>query len=164
MGTIPHFGIEALGMAAGSNFMHVPFKGAAEATQAVLSGTIDMQLASTTGLMGNVRGGKMRLLAVSGDKRVAQLPDVPTFREAGVPWDGMVNWTGLWAPAGTPPQVLERLQKEIAAAMASDDMKTFAQGMGAQPRHVHGTAFAELLQQSRQAWGKVAQHAAFEPQ
>lgn len=163
-GTVPHFGIEALGIAAGVELAHVPFKGAAEATQAVLSNTIDMQLASTTGLMGNVRGGKMRLLAVSGDKRLAQLPDVPTFRETGVAWDGVVNWTGLWAPAGTPPEVLARLQKEIATAMASADMQTFAQGMGAQPRHVDSRAFAELLKNSRESWGKVAAHASFNPQ
>jgi len=62
-GTTPHFASEALGIAAGVNLMHIPFKGAAEATQAVLSGTIDMQIASTTGLMPNVRGGKLRLLA-----------------------------------------------------------------------------------------------------
>lgn len=163
-GTTPHFASEALGIAAGVNLMHVPFKGAAEATQAVLSNTIDMQIASTTGLMGNVKGGKMRLLAVSGDKRLSSLPEVPTFREAGVPWPGVVNWTGLWAPKGTPPAVLARLQKEIAAAMATPDMKAFAEGMGAEPRQVGSEAFGKLLQESTETWGKVATHTAFERQ
>ena len=163
-GTTPHFATEALGIAAGANFMHVPFKGAAEATTAILSNTIDMQIASTTGLMGNVKSGKLRLLAVSGDKRLAALPDVPTFAETGVGWSGVVNWTGLWAPKGTPADVMARLQKEIATAMASADMKSFAEGMGAEPRQVGGEAFGRMLKDSTDAWGKVAANTAFEKQ
>lgn len=163
-GTTPHFASEALGIAAGANLLHVPFKGAAEATQAVLSNTIDMQIASTTGLMPNVKGGKLRLLAISGDKRLAALPDVPTFHEAGVAWGGVLNWTGLWAPKGTPQAVLARLQKEIAAAMATPDMKIFAEGMGADPRQVGAEAFSRILKDSTEAWGKVVNNTAFERQ
>jgi tripartite-type tricarboxylate transporter receptor subunit TctC len=163
-GTTPHFASEALGIAAGVNLMHVPFKGAAEATQAVLSNTIDFQIASTTGLMGNVKGGKMRLLGVSGDKRLQALPEVPTFREAGVPWNGVLNWTGLWAPKGTPPAVTARLQKEIATAMAASDMKAFAEGMGAEPRQVGAETFGKMLKESTEAWGKVVAHTGFERQ
>lgn len=163
-GTTPHFASEALGITAGANFMHIPFKGAAEATQALLSGTIDMQIASTSGLMPNVRGGKLRLLAVSGDKRLASLPEIPTFTEAGVPWAGVVNWTGLWATKGTPAAVLNRLQKEVATAMDTSDMKAFAQGMGADPRQLNAEAFARMLKDNTEAWGKVASNTAFERQ
>lgn len=163
-GTTPHFAAEALGMAAGARFMHVPFKGAAEATQAVLGNTIDMQFASTTGVMGNVRGGKLRLLAVSGDKRPAVLPEVPTFAEAGVKDFGVVNWTGLWAPKGTPAPVLQRLQKEIAAAMVTPDMKSFAENMGADARQVDAAGFARILRDSNAMWGGIAAKTGFEKQ
>lgn len=163
-GTTPHFAAEALGIASGANFMHIPFKGAGEATQAILSSTIDFQIASTTGLMGNVKGGKLRLLAVSGDKRLAALPDVTTFTEAGTAWPGVVNWTGLWVPKGTPPEALSRLQKEIATAMASADMKAFAEGMGAEARQVGSDAFGRMLKDSTENWGKVVTNTAFEKQ
>lgn len=117
-GTTPHFVSEALGIAAGANFMHIPFKGAGEATMAMLSGTIDFQIASTPGVMGNVKGGKARLLAVSGTRRLSALPDVPTFAEAGLKHFGLINFTGLWAPKGTPQAVIDRLQKEVAANTA----------------------------------------------
>ena len=163
-GTTPHFASEALGIASGVNFMHIPYKGAGEATAGLLSQTIDFQIASTTGLMGNVKGGKLRLLAVSGDQRLAALPDVPTFQQASVPWRGVVNWTGLWAPRGTPADVVQRLQKEIATAMATDDMKAFAIGMGAEPRHAGADEFAKLLKDSTDSWGKVVANTAFEKQ
>lgn len=132
-GTTPHFVSEALGIATGVNFLHIPYKGAGDATMAMLSGTIDFQVASTPGVMGNVKGGKARLLVVSGNKRLAALPDVPTFAEAGVKDFGLINFTGLWAPKGTPQAVVDRLQKEIATAMAGTDMKAFAESIASEP-------------------------------
>lgn len=163
-GTTPHFASEALGVATSAHFMHVPFKGAGEATLALLGGTVDYQIASTPGVIGQVKGGSLRLLAVSGDKRLAALPNVPTFAEAGLKGYGVVNFTGLWAPRGTPPKVLERLQKEVAAAMASQDMKTFAEGIGANPGYWDASTFSRQLAERMAFWGKVAANTAFERQ
>ena len=163
-GTTPHFVSEALGIAAGVNFLHIPFKGAGEATLGMLSGTIDFQVASTPGVMGQVKGGKARLLAVSGSKRLSALPDVPTFAEAGVKNFGLINFTGLWAPKGTPQAVIDRLQKEIATAMASADMKAFAEGIASDPGYWDAAAFSKDLAERTAYWGKVAANTAFERQ
>ena len=163
-GTTPHFVSEALGIAAGVNFLHIPFKGAGEATLGMLSRTIDFQIASTPGVMGNVKGGKARLLAVSGSKRLSALPDVPTFAEAGAKNFGLINFTGLWAPKGTPQAVIDRLQKEIATAMASADMKAFAEGIASDPGHWDAAAFSKDLAERSAYWGKVAANTAFERQ
>jgi tripartite-type tricarboxylate transporter receptor subunit TctC len=163
-GTTPHFVSEALGIAAGVNFLHVPYKGAGEATMAMLSGTIDYQVASTPGVMGNVKGGKARLLAISGTRRLPALPDVPTFSEAGLKNFGLINFTGLWAPKGTPQAVIDRLQKEIAAAMASADMKAFAESIASEPGYWDAATFAKDLAERTAYWGKVAANTAFERQ
>ncbi len=163
-GTTPHFASEALGVATGAHFMHVPFKGAGEATLALLGGTIDYQIASTPGIIGQVKGGSLRLLAVSGDKRLSALPNVPTFAEAGVKGYGVVNFTGLWAPAGTPAAVTDRLQKEVAKAMASQDMKTFAEGIAAEPGYWDAVMFSRQLSERTAFWGKIAANTAFEKQ
>jgi tripartite-type tricarboxylate transporter receptor subunit TctC len=163
-GTTPHFVSEALGIATGVNFMHIPFKGAGEATMGMLSGTVDFQIASTPGVMGNVKGGKARLLAVSGSKRLGALPDVPTFADAGVKNFGLINFTGLWAPKGTPQAVIDRLQKELATAMASADMKAFAEGIASEPGYWDAAAFAKDLAERTAYWGKVAANTEFERQ
>jgi tripartite-type tricarboxylate transporter receptor subunit TctC len=155
-GTMPHFATVALEGASGLKATHVPFKGAGEATMALLSGTIDFQIASTPGVMGQVRGGKVRLLAVSGDQRLKAMPGVPTFAQAGAPAYKVVNFTGLWAAKGTPEPVLEKLRKEIATAMASADVQAFADDLGAVPGVVSGKAFADKLQADAQLWEAVA--------
>jgi tripartite-type tricarboxylate transporter receptor subunit TctC len=163
-GTTPHFASEALGIASGVHFMHIPFKGAGEATLAMLGGTIDFQIASTPGVISHVKGGKARLLAVSGNKRLASLADVPTFAEAGVKNFGVVNFTGLFAPRGTPQAVIDRLQKEIATAMASPDMKTFSEGIASEPGYWDAAAFSKELRERTAYWGKIAGNTAFERQ
>jgi tripartite-type tricarboxylate transporter receptor subunit TctC len=163
-GTLPHFAGEALAIETRSQLLHVPFKGAAEAIQAVLSNTVDAQFASPSVVLGNVRGGKLRMLAVSGDMRMPLFPEVPTFAEAGIKNFSIFNWTGLWAPKGTPPSVLRRLKQELAVAMRSEDMRAFAENVGAEPRQLDGDAFARLLKESTARWGAVASKADLEKQ
>ena len=163
-GSTPHFASEALGLAAGAHFMHVPFKGAGEATVALLGGTVDFQMASISGVIGQVQGNKLRVLAVSGDKRLPALPGVPTFAEAGVRGYGVTNFTGLWAPKGTPADVLARLQKEVATAMATPDMRTYAESIGGDAGYWDAGAFRKEMGARTAFWGKVATATGFEKQ
>lgn len=163
-GTTPHFSTEALKSVAKLDATHVPFKGAGEATLALMGHSIDFQIASTPGVMGQVKGGKLRLLAVSGDKRLRAVPETPTFDEAGIKGYGVINFTGLWAPKGMAAAAIQRLQKEIGMAMASADIQKFADDLGAVPKVVEGAAFAKMLGENTQLWSKVAASAQIEKQ
>jgi len=163
-GSAPHFTSEALGVASGVKFMHVPFKGAGEATAAVLGGVVEFQVASTPGVMGQVKSGSMQLLAVSGDKRLNALPQVPTFHESGIKGFGVINFTGLWAPKNVPTEVMNRLQRELATAMASADMRAYADGIGAEAGFWDSATFAKKLHESTTLWGKVAADTGFDKQ
>ncbi|SOY61312.1 conserved exported protein of unknown function (plasmid) [Cupriavidus taiwanensis] len=163
-GSTPHFASEALGLAAGAHFMHVPFKGAGEATVALLGGTVDFQMASIPGVIGQVKGNKLAVLAVSGSKRLPALAQVPTFAEAGVSGFGVTNFTGLWAPKGTPAEVVERLQKEVSRAMATADMRAYADSIGAEPGYWDAATFRTEVASRTAFWGKVAHGTAFQKQ
>ncbi|WP_149138877.1 Bug family tripartite tricarboxylate transporter substrate binding protein [Cupriavidus campinensis] len=134
-GSTPHFASEALGLATGAHFMHVPFKGAGEATVALLGGTVDFQMASISGVIGQVQGNKLRVLAVSGDKRLPALADV-----------------------------LARLQKEVATAMATPEMRTYAENIGADAGYWDAGAFRKEMGARTAYWGKVASATGFEKQ
>lgn len=164
VGSLPHFTTEAMLQAAKTKMMHVPFKGAGEATIGVLGGTVDFQLASTPGIMSQVQNGTMHMLAISGDKPLKQLPDVPTFRQAGLDFDGVINFGGLWAPEGTPPEVLKTLQDEVAKAMQSADMKQYAASLGADPSTMTGKQFQEMIAERQKEWDSVARAINFEKQ
>jgi tripartite-type tricarboxylate transporter receptor subunit TctC len=163
-GSAPHFATEAFQQAAGIKLTHVPYKGAAEAVLGVISGQVDVILISTPSAASQLRTGKMRALAVSGEKRLATLPNIPTFAEAGLPGFGLVNWSGLAAPAGTPPEVLARLHAEVVKALASANMREFIAGLDAEPGGIEPAAFAALIRDETARWAAVAERAGIEKQ
>lgn len=163
-GSSPHFSAEAFQQAAGIKLMHVPYKGAGEATVGLLGGSVDLLVVSTPTALAPVKGNQMRLLGISGKQRVAVFPNVPTFAEAGLPTFGLFNWSGLAAPKGTPEEVIKRLQAEIQKALQSADMKEFLAQMGSQPGSLDSAAFAQLIQRETSQWATVAQKANIEKQ
>jgi tripartite-type tricarboxylate transporter receptor subunit TctC len=119
----PHLAGELLQSMAGIRWTHVPFKGAAPASMAVISGEIDFTFGATIGLLENVRAGKLRAVAVTGLKRFSGLPDVPTVAESGVPEYSATGWYGFYAPAGASPELVRRLYNEAIKALGAPDVK-----------------------------------------
>jgi len=156
VGSLPHLTTEAMQQASKTKMLHVPFKGAGEATIGVLGGTVDFQIASTPGIMSQFQNGTMRILAISGDKNLPQLSGVPTFKQAGLDFNGVINFGGLWAPRGTPAQVLQVLQDEVARAMKSTSMKSYADSIGADPRSITSTEFQNMIAERQKEWDSVA--------
>jgi tripartite-type tricarboxylate transporter receptor subunit TctC len=123
-GSSAHLAMELLLNVTGTKALHVPFRGVAAAIAEVIAGRVDMAIASLAAGVAHVKSGTLLGLAVSGDKRSALLPDVPTFIEAGVPRYDMSYWWGIAAPANTPAPIIERLHREVVKACAQPRLQT----------------------------------------
>jgi tripartite-type tricarboxylate transporter receptor subunit TctC len=161
-GSATHFAAEAFQQAAGIKLYHVPYKGAGDAVVGVMSGDVDLITASPPSVMGNIRGGQMRALAISGAERIPALQDVPTFADAGLPQYSVLNWSGLAAPKGTSSEIIEKLHAEVAKALAEPDVREFLTSQGAKAGGMPPEAFAHLLQEETIRWRDVAAAAGFE--
>ena len=154
-GTVAHLTGELLQSAAGIKMQHVPYKGAAQALTDVVSGNVDLYLGSVPTLIGQIRQGKMRSLAVTSAKRVDDLPDVPSINESGYKGFDAVTWFGLLAPTGTPKEVITKLNSEFNKALGQADLRKKLSDQGAIP--VGGTPeqFAALIKEDIVRWGQV---------
>jgi len=119
----PHLAGELLQSMAGIRWVHVPYKGAAPASIAVISGEIDFAFGATIGLLENVRAGKLRAIAVTGLKRFAGLPKVPTAAESGIPGYSATGWYGFYAPGGASPELVRRLYNEAVRGLGAADVR-----------------------------------------
>jgi tripartite-type tricarboxylate transporter receptor subunit TctC len=154
-GTVAHLTSELFQQAAGIKTQHVPYKGASQAMTDVLSGTVELYMSSVPTLLGQIRQGKLRALAVTSAHRVDDLPDVPTIVESGYKGFDAVTWFGLLAPAGTPKDVIARINAEFNKALKMPELSKRLGDEGADP--VGGTAeqFAALIKDEIPRWGKV---------
>jgi len=143
----------------GSSVQHVPYKGSGPAMTALLGGEIEMIFEGLGSAASHIRGGTIRALAVTSPKRSPAFPDIPTMAEAGVPGFESLSWYGLWAPAGTPPEIVKRMQEEIAKAYASPDLKATLASQGAEPGGEPTEAFAKFVRAETEKWGKLARDA-----
>ena len=134
-GSSAHLAMELLLNVTGTRMLHVPFRGVAAAIAEVIGGRVDMAIASLASGVAHVRQGTLLGLGVSGERRAAALPDVPTFIEAGVPRYDMSYWWGLAAPKGTAPEIIARLNAEIATALRKPRLMEAFAAAGAAPVH-----------------------------
>jgi tripartite-type tricarboxylate transporter receptor subunit TctC len=124
---------EMFAQQAGVTLYHIPYKGSAQAVNAVLANEVALTFADGAAVMPLIKSAKLRAIAVSSAKRTQRLPDVPTLAEAGVPGYEMVLWSGVFAPAGTPSTIVSRLQKEIARAVFLPDVRERMLNLGVEP-------------------------------
>lgn len=143
---------------------HIPYKGAGDAMLGVMSNQVDLLVTASPTAIPQVKGGKIRALAVTGDKRLASLPDVPTFKEAGMRGYTVTNWFGLAAPKGTPPEVVSKLQAEVKKAMSDPALRERFAQQGAQPGGMGPGEFSEFVKQETLIWGAVAKIAGVKPE
>lgn len=135
--------------------MHVPYRGAAPALTDLMSGQIQAVFTSLPSVIGHIREGAVRPLAVTSAKRAGAAPDVPTIVESGVPGFDVNPWFGLLAPAGTPPAVVRQINGDVAAALREKDTIERFTGQGAEPLITTPEQFLALLQADVEKWGKV---------
>jgi tripartite-type tricarboxylate transporter receptor subunit TctC len=124
IGTASHIPAELMKSMAGVDIVMVPYKGVAEAVTDVLAGRMDMFFVGTQLAAQHAKSGKARVLALTGAKRWKGLPDVPTMQEAGFPDYNIINWFGLWLPAGAPPEIPSAIHAEVLKALADADVKS----------------------------------------
>ena len=155
IGTTNHLAGELLKRMTGIDIQHVPYRGAAPAMNDLISGYIPMMFDNMPAVLPQVRGGSVRAIAVAGATRAAALPDVPTVAEQGVPGFEAFAWFGLVAPAKTPAVVLEKLQGDVAAILATADMKARLTELGAEPGKVSGAAFGKFLAEETAKWSEL---------
>ncbi len=134
---------------------HIPYRGSGQATTDLLAGTVPLAFPGTAGMIGHIKAGKLKPLAVSGVTRSPQLPDVPTLAESGIAGYSAYVWMGLLAPKGTPAAVIERLHRELKVVMASPEVKShFAEAgieiMSSTPAEMDG-----YFREERDRWARV---------
>jgi tripartite-type tricarboxylate transporter receptor subunit TctC len=153
VGTVNHLAGEYLASEAGLKLQHVPYKGNGPALGDLLGGHILMMFVPIPVALGNVKAGTLRALAITTAKRSTLLPDLPTLAESGVPgFDAALRY-GLTAPAGTPATIIARLNKELNAALAAEDVKTRLATEGAEALPGTPEDYAADIDKEEKKWG-----------
>ena len=154
-GTVAHLTEELFQKAAGIKTQHVPYKGANQALTDVISGNVELYMSSVPTLLGHIKQGKLRALAVTSAKRVDDLPNVPTINESGYKGFDAVTWFGLLAPAATPKDVIAKLNAEFNKALKLPELSKRLGDEGADTAGGTPEEFATLIKGDIPRWGKI---------
>jgi tripartite-type tricarboxylate transporter receptor subunit TctC len=163
-GTVGHLAGEMMAHSAGIKVLNVPYKGAAPALTDLLGGQTDYMFASPQAVVGMVKGGKLRVLAVTSARRMGILPDVPTVAESGYKDFEAVEWKVIVAPAGTPAEVVRRINAAVAKGLTQPAMLTQLAAEGSAPMSGSPEQVARYLAQEQAKWGKLIRDAGIKPE
>ncbi len=163
-GSASHLSTELFKMLAGVNIVHIPYKGAAQATIDVIAGQIQVSFASTPGSVPVVKAGKVRALGVTSAKRIAKLPDVPTVAESSLPGYDASVWYGVVAPARTPREIVQRLNREIARIVGDPVHRERVLAGDFEPTTSTPEQFAAFIRSEASKWAKVVKASGARPE
>ena len=155
VGSSGHFATEQFLRKTGLSMNHIPYKGAAQVVTDLVGGQLESSFATLGSVLPQVQAGKLQALAVASPRRSALLPQVPTFAEAGVKGYVADAWYGLLAPAGTPADIVSRVQQEVAKALATPAMKEKLAAQGAIPSGNTPAEFARFIEAEHRKWAQV---------
>jgi tripartite-type tricarboxylate transporter receptor subunit TctC len=154
-GSLQHLAAELLSQMTGVDLVHIPYKGGGQAITDLVGGQVSVAVLGLAAVLPQARTGRVRILAVTTKTRSPALPDVPTLDESVAPGFDVRQWSGLLAPAGTPPEVLARMQKEIAAALVTPAMHERIDALGFEVSGLSGAEFSAYLASERTRWAKI---------
>ena len=159
VGSTQHIAGEGFDIAAGVKCIHVPYKGSSQAHLDVIAGNVQIMFDTTSSAMGQIKAGKFKALAVTTAQRSAELPNVPTLAEAGVTGFEMSTWYGVFVTTGTPPDVVAKLQTEVAKIIKLPDVQAKLKGLGGEPGNLSVDQFTQLNRQEFERFGKLIRQA-----
>ena len=154
-GSGQHLFVALLASMTGMKMNHVPYRGSGQATADLLGGQVQVSIPGTAGMVGHIKAGKLRALAVTGAKRSPQLPDVPTVMESGVPGYEAYVWMGLLAPKGTPAPIIDKLFRELTQVLATSEVKTYMASAGIEVVGSTPAEFGAFFRSEKELWAKV---------
>lgn len=159
VGSTQHIAGEGFNLAAGVKSIHVPYRGSSQAHLDIIGGNVQIMFDTTSSAMGQIKAGKFKPLALTTATRSSELPQVPTLAEAGVRGFEMSTWYGMFVTTGTPPDVVARLQSELAKIVRMPDIQTKLKGLGGEPSTMTPEQFAQMNRQEFDRFGDLIKKA-----
>ena len=159
VGSFQHLASELFKLQAGVDIVHIPFKGGGPAMMDVIAGNTQITIGSLIQMLPQIKAGKLKALGVGSASRIAALPDLPTISEAGVPGYEVTNWWGIVVPAGTPRSVIDRLNKDLTAIVASPETKKRFETEGAEPLSMSPEEVGRFITAETVKWARVVKDA-----
>ena len=154
-GTSHHLAGELFKLQTKTFITHIPYRGAGPALQDLIAGQVDMMFDGLGSSANHIKGGRLRAIAVAADKRAPGFPDIPTAKDGGLPTYQVATWYGIWAPKGTPKEIVEKMQAEMRKALNSDEMKAIWTSLGTETPNVWGDAFGKFTSAEIKRWAEV---------
>jgi len=154
-GGAPHLAAELFKDQSKTFVLHVPYRGGGPAISDLLAGHVQLSFMTVLEASGHIKSGKLRALAVTGDKRVSALPEVPTLAEAALPGFNSISWIGILAPASTPKEIVDKVSGDIRAVLADESVKQRLIGLGAVPAGNTPEQFAKMIEGDRKRYTQI---------